>query len=192
MKTNMLNLLHAGTLLVGLVFSLAPANSDAFVIGSPKAALHYDAIANMRRVPTLLREIEDDDGLSQPEQTVYDVLQDMHDSDYPFRLVVIGNGAILETTSSLGPTFKLGKSPKTGEHLTTFASEDQSFEFHLKIAQVSNIVLTEKTGENVMQIFRFVTAEGTPMCSLILADKSEEAQKWFGSMVEKHGENIQP
>jgi hypothetical protein len=138
------------------------------------------------------------DELSKSETKVYQLLQDLHDAQFPFRLVVIGNGAILETTSMLGPTFKVGKSPKTGENLTTFASSDQSFEFHLKLAQVKRIVLTSRTslpggGEGpVMQLFRFLTADGTPMCSLIVADQSEAAKVWFQSMVEKYdGGDIQ-
>ena len=170
-------------------------------VGKHKPTL---AIRIITRKSTLLRagtygdgdneeeEEGDDAGLSPPEQTVLDILQEMHESDFPFRLVVVGNGAILETTSPLGPTFKLGKSPRTGEPLTTFASEDQSCEFHLMIAQVSKIVLSEKSGpKGTMQIFRFLTAEGKPMCSLILADKSDKAKKWYRSMLEKHGVDIQ-
>ena len=185
--------LRVSLLLLNTLFATIPS-VDAFMVAFPHSSrLVGSAAVTPDLSSTLLRETSDDndDGLSEPEQTVYSVLQDMHDSEYPFRLVVVGNGAILETTSALGPTFKLGNSPRTGESLTTFASEDQSFEFHLMIAQVSKIVLTEKTGERVMQIFRFLTAEGKPMCSLILADKSNEAQKWFASMMEKHGADIQ-
>ena len=65
--------------------------------------------------------------LSPPEQKVYNVLQEMHNSQYPFRLVVVGNGAILETTSVLGPTMKVGTSPRTGEPLVTLASSAKYF-----------------------------------------------------------------
>jgi hypothetical protein len=137
------------------------------------------------------------DELSTSETKAYQLLQDLHDAKFPFRLVVIGNGAILEaTTPELGPIFKITKSPKTGETLTTFASADQSFEFHLKIGQVKRIVLTSRptttntaapNGEQPsMQLFRFLTADGSPMCSLILADKSEAAQIWFQTMVDKY------
>lgn len=127
--------------------------------------------------------------LSPPEQKVYDILEEMHDVNYPFRLVVIGNGAILETTSVLGPTMKVGTSPRSGEPLVTLASSDQSFEFHIMLAQVSKITMTEKespaTGD-LMQVARFLTDEGKPMCSLILADKGEEAKAWFGTLLEKY------
>ena len=129
--------------------------------------------------------------LSPPEQKVYNVLQEMHNSQYPFRLVVVGNGAILETTSVLGPTMKVGTSPRTGEPLVTLASSDQSFEFHLMLAQVSKITMTEKesptaTGGERMQVSRFLTDEGKPMCSLILADKGPDAQAWFETMMKKY------
>ena len=65
--------------------------------------------------------------------TAESILDLFHTSNYPFRIVVIGNGAILETTSKLGPTSKSSISPKSGERLLTFASEDQSFEFHVKV-----------------------------------------------------------
>lgn len=174
--------------------------AEAFVVATPLSnqfASTPKPTLDFTRRSTLIDDDEDkdaDDGLSPPEQTVYDLLDSLHESNFPFRLVVVGNGAILETTSILGPTFKLGKSPRTGEPLTTFASEDQSFEFHLMIAQVSKIVLSEKAGPEegkVMQIFRFLTAEGKPMCSLILADKTEEAKKWYRSLLEKHGGDIQ-
>lgn len=34
-----------------------------------------------------------------------DILDEFHESNLPFRIVVIGNGAILETTSKLGRKF---------------------------------------------------------------------------------------
>ena len=127
--------------------------------------------------------------LSAPERKVYEILEHMHDANYPFRLVVIGNGAILETTSVLGPTIKVGTSPRSGEALVTLASSDQSFEFHLMLAQVSKITMTEKespaTGD-LMQVSRFLTDKGKPMCSLILADKGDEAKAWFGAMLKKY------
>ena len=175
--------------IIGLVclVVLVARETQAFVIPTV-----FNPPVSFGGSPTLLHEGGDSEvTLSGPEETVYGILQDMHDSDYPFRLVVVGNGAILETTSALGPTYKLGESPRTGEPLTTFASEDQSFEFHLMISQVSKIVMAEKQGENLMQIFRFLTAEGKPMCSLILADKSQGAQKWFASMIDKHGTDVQ-
>ena len=53
--------------------------------------------------------------LTTPEQTVYDLLRELSDSGYDFRIVVVGQGAILETTSPLGPITKLTQSPSSGK-----------------------------------------------------------------------------
>jgi hypothetical protein len=122
------------------------------------------------------------------------ILQEFHESKYTFRIVVIGNGAILETTSKLGPKNATSVSPKTGDKLMTFASEDASFEFHVKVDQVCMVtfVSTERPdgagGTKVMRVSRFLNEKGTPICSLILADSSEGAVKWFEGMVEKYGQ----
>jgi len=125
-------------------------------------------------------------------KTVDTVLTEMNDSGYPFRIVVIGNGAILETTSILGPTMKSSVSPKTGERLVTLASEDQSFEFHVKVDQVENVVFAEtrrpiEGGEKVLRICRFMNGEGGSMCSLILNDEGETAIQWFNGMKDRFG-----
>jgi len=98
------------------------------------------------------------------------ILEEFHRSNLSFRIVVIGNGAILETTSKLGPTSKSSISPKSGERLLTFANEDASFEFHVK----------------------FLSEDGTPICSLILAENSDanEAEEWFDGLLVKHGDEI--
>ena len=83
--------------------------------------------------------------LTEPEQRVYSLVEALHKSEFTFRIVVVGQGAILETTSMLGPILKLQTSPKTGNPLLTLASIDQSFEFHLHLAEVSKVALTEKT-----------------------------------------------
>mmetsp|Transcript_17939 Transcript_17939/g.21496 ORF Transcript_17939/g.21496 Transcript_17939/m.21496 type:complete len:131 (-) Transcript_17939:211-603(-) len=129
--------------------------------------------------------------MTDPEQRVLEIVQDLHGSKLPFRIVVIGNGAILETTSVLGPTCKVNKSPKSGENLATMASLDQSFEFHLKLRQVSKITLTKKdipAEERAMHILRFITDTGTPICSLIGGNDTSE---WFDTMVDKYGDEIQ-
>ena len=132
--------------------------------------------------------------LTETEREVYDFVEDLHSSEFNFRVVVVGNGAILESTHPLGPTMKLNASPKTGEHLITFASEDQSFEFHLKCSQVKSIALAERPGpdgEVALRIFRFMNLENGPLCSLILGDKSDEAASWFDGMKEKHGGQLE-
>jgi len=79
-----------------------------------------------------------------------------------------------------------------GVNLLTLASKDQSFEYHLQLSQVSKIALVEKeTPAKTMRIIRLLNAEGESMSSLILADSSEEATKWYHAFVEKRGSEIQ-
>ena len=70
-----------------------------------------------------------------------EILDKFQGSNLSFRIVAIGNGAILETTSKLGPTSKSSISPKSGERLLTFANEDASFEFHVKVEKICKIAL---------------------------------------------------
>ena len=103
----------------------------------------------------------------------------------------MGNGVILETTSVLGPALNVAQSPKTGRNLMTLASEDKSFEFHLQLADVSQIVILEKeTPMKTMRIIRVLGTEGQSMCSLILADQSDSAIQWFHGLVEEYGATI--
>lgn len=105
-----------------------------------------------------------------------------------WRIVVIGNGAILETTSSLGK-MKMGASPKTGERLVTFSSEDKSFEFHLKIDQVAKISLTSRTrpDQSEMRIVRMINKDSAPICSLILQG---EDTAWWMKLQHDFGDDI--
>lgn len=136
--------------------------------------------------------------LTASEEKVFDLMQAIHDSKYPFRIVVIGNGAILETTSPLGPTLAVAQSPKTGKNLLTLASQDKSFEFHLQLADVAKIMLLEKeTPAKTMRLIRILGGVGTSpeqeqqsMCSLILADPSEAAIQWYQELRTKYGEAI--
>ena len=164
------------------------SNSAAFLPSSP-------GLSTVPKKTIRLHESAAKDApvLSEPEQKVYNFLEALHDSEFDFRIVVVGNGAILETTSPLGPTMKLGQSPATGENLLTFASPDQSFEFHLKTSKVSKVALVEKdspvTGK-VMRVMRFVDDEGKMLCSLILTDDSEPAAEWYKSLMEKYGQEL--
>ena len=130
--------------------------------------------------------------LTPAEEKVYGLLQEIHSSKLPFRAVVVGNGAILESTSVLGPILKVSKSPASGANIATFASEDASFEFHLMTAQVKKISLTEKVGPTgrTMRILRLTKEDAKPMCSLILADDSEESKEWYSGILSKYGESI--
>jgi hypothetical protein len=130
--------------------------------------------------------------LTEPEQQVFDIMDTIHDSGYLFRMVVVGKGAILETVSALGPVLKVTQSPSTGTNMLTLANTDQTFEFHLQLAQVSKMVLLEKvTPAKTLRIVRILNADGESMSSLILADESEAAVKWYEGLIAKYGKEIQ-
>ena len=80
--------------------------------------------------------------------------------------------------------------------MLTFSSDDASFEFHVKVDQICKItfVSTERTlpdgNTKVMRVSRFLNEKGDPMCSLILADSSEDAVKWFDKMAEMNGQEV--
>ena len=126
--------------------------------------------------------------------TAESILNDFHQSNYIFRIIVIGNGAILETTSPLGPISKSSISPKSGEKLVTFASNDQSFEFHVKVEQICKIVFVANGGaDQTKKVARFLSEIGTPICSLILCetdDEEEAARIWFDELVNKYGNEV--
>ncbi|KAL3823542.1 hypothetical protein ACHAXA_002883 [Cyclostephanos tholiformis] len=119
------------------------------------------------------------------------ILDEFHRSNLFFRIVVIGNGAILETTSKLGPTSKSSISPKSGERLLTFANEDASFEFHVKVEKICKIAFVVNPANN-RRVARFLCDKGTPICSLILAGNTnpDEAEEWFDGLLVKHGAEI--
>ena len=139
------------------------------------------------------QESEETTPLKTPQETkVCELLKDLHESKLPFRIVVVGNGAILESTNLLGPTFKVGESPKTGASIVTFAAEDQSFEFHLMPAQIASCVLVERPNPKgkILRLLRLLNGEGGSVCSLILADDSVSAQSWYGDLTERYGSEI--
>lgn len=121
------------------------------------------------------------------------ILNDIHSKEYRHRIVVVGNGAILESIQILGPRSVLGTSPATGERLQTFSSEDGSFEFHLKVDRIAGISFLEKERPDgtTMRITRIKDGDGGSMCSLILAEYSEEAVEWFGSLVALYGQDVE-
>lgn len=129
---------------------------------------------------------------TEQETKVYELLKNLHESDLSFRIVVVGNGAILESTNPLGPTFKVGESPKTGASIVTFAAEDQSFEFHLMPAQIASAALVERQNPKgkTLRLLRLLNAEGGSICSLIVADDSESAQSWYKDLSDRYGTEI--
>jgi hypothetical protein len=130
--------------------------------------------------------------LTEPEQQVFDIMDAIHLSEYKFRVIVVGKGAILETTAALGPVLKVTQSPSTGTNMLTLANTDQTFEFHLQLAQVSKIVLLEKeTPAKTLRMVRILNVAGDSMSSLILADESVEAITWYEGLIAKYGTEIQ-
>ncbi|KAL7560852.1 hypothetical protein ACA910_013332 [Epithemia clementina (nom. ined.)] len=132
--------------------------------------------------------------LTESEQAVYDFFHRLHETDYEFRIIVVGtnNGAILETTASLGPTFKLNASPKTGKALLTMATLDQSFEFHLTLQQVHKLELAKrpKKGheDEYLRVLRFLSnTDDTVVCALLLVDQSDEAVTFFQALMDVYG-----
>ena len=102
----------------------------------------------------------------------------------------------MESTQALGPVMKTSTSQKTGDQLTTFASLDSSFEFHVNLDKINTISFVESSrpmpdgGEKVLRICRMMNHEGKSACSLILADGSDDSMKWFDEMRKKHGEEL--
>jgi hypothetical protein len=126
-------------------------------------------------------------------KTIDSIIRDLHGSSLAFRVVVIGNGAILEATSTLGPHMAESTSPKTGERLVTFASDDRSFEFHLKPDTVATVCFAEsrKPGtDKTLRIVRMLREDSSPICSLILADGSADAISWYETMTTRYGHEV--
>ena len=147
------------------------------------------------------------DKLTVKEKNVYTMLKELSNSNLVFRIVVVGNGAILESTNLLGSSsMKLNQSPVSGANIVTFASSNQSFEFHLMIGQIDKVAFIEKDSPinkgKTMRIIRFINDEsGKSICSLILAtsaaatsaadgvDDNDDtiANDWFKIMISKYG-----
>jgi hypothetical protein len=79
-----------------------------------------------------------------------------------------------------------------GANMATFANEDQSFEYHVQLEQISKIMLIEKETPNkkVLRIIRLLNATGDSMSSFILADSSEAAKVWYHDLVQRRGNEI--
>jgi len=130
--------------------------------------------------------------LTSSEEKVYNFLRELHESQLAFRIIVVGNGAILESSHSLGPTMSLNQSPKSGDNLVTFASEDKSYELHLQTNAISKVALVEKeTPGRTMRILRLTNSEGQSICSLILVEDSDTTAKWFQTMTDKYSNQLE-
>lgn len=202
----------------GSAFQIIPSSRPTVVIVSKSIAAspcHNRNIARFASLPqsspssSLSLSVSDDSSLSSSSPSIAEqILHDFHASKLSFRIIVIGNGAILESTSQLGPTFKSSISPKSGERLITFANRDASLEFHVKIEEIAKIVFVVSSSpvvdannkdnnntnnqqqQQVRRVTRFINANGTPICSLLLAESTKEGETWFQSMMDTYGNEV--
>ena len=159
------------------------------------AAAITGAATGARNKVRLAAEAEGREESTTPAPSKIDsIIRDLHDSSLRFRIVVIGNGAILESTSTLGPHMAESTSPKTGERLVTLASDDRSFEFHLKPDAIARVVFAEvnkpDSGGKTLRIVRMLSEDDGPICSLILADGGDEAVSWYKDMTIRYGYEV--
>lgn len=72
--------------------------------------------------------------------------------------------------------------------MATLANADQSFEYHVQLEQICEIAFVEKeTPNKILRIVRLMNQEGDSITSLILVDVSDDAQKWFADLIQRHG-----
>jgi putative heme iron utilization protein len=72
--------------------------------------------------------------------------------------------------------------------MATIANADQSFEYHIQLEQINEIAFVEKeTPNKTLRIVRLMNEDGDSITSLILVDVSEDAQKWFADLIQRHG-----
>jgi hypothetical protein len=73
----------------------------------------------------------------------------------------------------------------------TMASDDQSFEFHIDLSQITKIAFIEKeTPSKTLRIIRLMNTNET-LASLILATSSDDAYAWFKhDLLGKYGNEI--
>ena len=165
-------------------------------------------LGERKTVETLSTEEEEEEGVNDlipREQRVVDFIEELSASDLPFRIVVVGNEgqAILESTQQLGPNLKVSKSPQPPHpKLLTLSSSDQSFEYHVRIGQISTIAILEKPrpgggdSNNLMRLIRFLNGEGKSITSFIAApstDSQEEqdlSEQLFRRLINKYGNEL--
>ena len=183
------------TYLCLLFLSLLPVLTTSFLtidhvsVGKPNVPFLPRSLLLAAAIPTEQEEPLTPT-LTPREDQVYQFLQDLQNKN--FRIIVIGNGAILESTHALGPNMSISPSPKSGANLITFATPDKSFELHLQLSQIAKVDLVEKEAPNrTMRILRLSDDQEKSMCSLIVAEDSPENAEWFLSMKAKYGETWQ-
>ena len=84
-------------------------------------------------------------------------------------------------------------------------------EFHVKIEEIAKIVFVVSSSpggdannkdnnnnnntnnhqqQQVRRVARFINANGTPICSLLLAESTTEGETWFQSMMDTYGNEV--
>lgn len=104
------------------------------------------------------------------------------------RLVVVGSGAILETVGSFE---RLRVNDK---QLATVSSSDNSFECHIKLAEVRKAAFVIKDGkEKTLHIIRLLADDESTLLSAILTDQSDDegAVDFWMNLRERFGEVVE-
>ena len=112
--------------------------------------------------------------------TVEDFFNDEKIADLgPVRFVVMGSGAIMESTSTF--TNPCVSSTATGGRLITFSptnksGEQNNFELHVKLDEMKDVSFVETIKfDQQLLILRFLNGEGKSLLSAIMQDKSKSA-----------------
>ena len=85
-----------------LLLIAATAVSGFHVSPAPNVLATRVVAESSSRGPKTFQLASETTSDSTTVSTAQEILDDFHSSNLPFRIVVIGNGAILETTSKLG------------------------------------------------------------------------------------------
>ena len=90
---------------VASLLLIAATAVSGFQVSPPNVLATRAVAGSSSRSPTTFQLASSDEATTSDSATVstaQEILDDFHSSNLPFRIVVIGNGAILETTSKLG------------------------------------------------------------------------------------------
>ena len=104
----------------------------------------------------------------------------------PCRFVVVGPGSILEATGAFDNL-------RQKEGLATVSNDDNSFECHIRLAQVKSAQFaTKDSGERVLHIVRLLGEDGKSLLSAILHPEDGEvdpgAIEFWTSLKNRFGE----
>ena len=87
---------------VASLLLIAATAVSGFQVSPPNVLATRAVAESSSRGPTTFQLASDTTSDSTTVSTAQEILDGFHSSNLPFRIVVIGNGAILETTSKLG------------------------------------------------------------------------------------------